>query len=188
MHNLALLVDEVRDIIIKLDKSPDVLENHPKKMQLCSCLDVIKDTVLCLEASRTTNIDSLDVGKKYMYVYGSLQALYVQQDAVKSFTSVLRIDYPCNSLLDEIRIIRDASVGHPTKHTNGSPSRKFNFITRDSIGNQGFKLGITFADANKPKCYKKVNIRDLIEKQRSIFTPVLLDTIKIIGRDEISQE
>ena len=46
MHNLALLVDEVRDIIIKLDKSPVALENHATKMQLCSCLDVIKDTAL----------------------------------------------------------------------------------------------------------------------------------------------
>lgn len=185
MHNLELLIDEVSDIIDKLEGDPTVLENHPKRMQLCSCLDVIKDTELCLEAFLVTDIDALDFGNKYMYVYGTLQALYIQQDAVKFFANALGINCPRNLSLDEIKIIRDASVGHPTKHTSGSPGRKFNFIRRDSIGNKGFKLGITYADANTPNCYKKVNIRDLIEKQRNIFAPVMFDVIESIGREEI---
>ena len=185
MHNLELLIDEVRDIINKLEGSPVALENHATKMQLCSCLDVIKDTELCLEAFFTKNIDGLDVGNKYMYVYGTLQALYIQQDSVENFMRAIGNNYPCNPLLEDIKTIRDASVGHPTKHTSGSPGRKFNFITRDSIGNQGFKLGITYADANTPRCYKKVNIRDLIEKQRNIFAPMLLDVINTIGGEEI---
>ena len=84
MYNLEPLIDEVRDIIDKWEGSHAVLEDRRTRMQLCSCLDVIKDTALCLNAFRTTNIGELDVGSKYMYVYGSLQALVLQQDAVKT--------------------------------------------------------------------------------------------------------
>ncbi len=182
MHNLEILIDEVRDIIDKWEGSPAVLENHATKMQLCSCLDVIKDTERCLEAFLTTDIDGLDIGGKYMYVYGTLQALVLQQDAVKHFTCALKKDYPRNPCLKEIREVRNASVGHPTDTEWGAA---FNFITRDSIGNQGFELGTTYADANKPKCYKKVNIRHLIEKQRNIFEPVLLDVINATGEEKI---
>ena len=183
MHNLALLVDEVRDIIIKLDKSPVALENHATKMQLCSCLDVIKDTELCLEAFLTKNIDGLDVGNKYMYVYGALQALILQQDAVKHFTCTLKKDYPCNPCLKEIREVRNRSAGHPTDQGRDS-GKTFNFITRDSIGNLGFELGTTYADGspNQSKC---VNLPHLIEAQRNIFAPVLLDVINTIGGEDI---
>ena len=92
MHNLELLVNEVRDIIIKFDKSPDVLEDRATKMNLCSCLDVIVDTACCLGAFTNTDIEQLDVGDKYVYVYGTLQALVLQQDAVKHFTCTLKKD------------------------------------------------------------------------------------------------
>lgn len=165
MHNLELLIDEVRDIIDKWEGSHAVLEDRRTRMQLCSCLDVIKDTTLCLKAFRTTNIGELDDGSKYMYVYGSLQALVLQQDAVKHFTCALGKKYPYHPRLKEIRDIRNHSVGHPTDE---GPGRTFNLITRNSIGNQGFELGI--ADQNKrSRCLKTVDIPYLIREQRAIF-------------------
>ena len=165
MYNLEPLIDEVRDIIDKWEGSHAVLEDRRTRMQLCSCLDVIKDTALCLNAFRTTNIGELDVGSKYMYVYGSLQALVLQQDAVKHFTCALGKKYPYHPRLKEIRDIRNHSVGHPTDE---GPGRTFNLITRDGIGNQGFELGTTYADGS-PKPPKRVDIRGLIEDQRGIF-------------------
>ena len=181
MHNLELLVDEVRDTINKWEGSPAVLEDRPTRMQLCSCLDVIKDTERCLEAFLMTDIDGLNVGNKYMYAYGSLQALVLQQDAVKHFTCTLKKDYPRDQCLKEIREVRNRSVGHPTDQ---GPGRTFNLITRDSIGNQGFELGIAYQD-NRSGCFKKVDIPHLIETQRNILSPVLLDAIETIGREEI---
>ena len=167
MRNLELLVDEIRDIIDKWKDSPAVLEaaleDRRTRMQLCSCLDVIKDTERCLDTYLTTNIDELDFGNKYMYVYGSLQALYVQQDAVKHFTCTLKKDYPRDRYLKEIREVRNRSVGHPTDQGRDS-GKTSNFITRDSIGSKGFELGTTYADGS-PNQAKWVNIRGLIEEQ-----------------------
>ncbi len=84
-----------------------------------------------------TNIDGFDAGNKYMYVYGTLQALIVQQDAVKNLTESLKIPYTPDQKLKDIRDIRNDSVGHPTKRGGGTGSA-FNFISRITINNQGF--------------------------------------------------
>lgn len=182
MHNLELLIDEARDTISKWEGSPAVLKDRPTRLQLCSCLDVIKDTERCLEAFLMTDIDGLDVGNKYMYVYGALQALVLQQDAVKHFTCTLKKDYPRDPCLKEIREIRNRSVGHPTDQGRDS-GKTFNFITRDSIGNKGFELGTTYADG-RPNQPKWVNICGLIEEQRGIFMAFFGHVFRTFRRKE----
>ena len=183
MHNLEPLINEVRDIINKLDISPDVLEDRATKMNLCSCLDVIVDTACCLGAFTNTDIEQLDVGDKYVYVYGTLQALVLQQDAVKHFTCTLKKDYPRDRCLKEIREIRNRSVGHPTDQGRDS-GKTFNFITRDSIGSEGFELGTTYADGS-PNQAKWVNIRGLIEEQRGIFMEFFGNVFRSFRRKEM---
>ena len=156
---------------------------------LCSSLDAIEDTDYCLEAFLTTDIDPLDDGNKYMYVYGTLQALFVQQDAVEHLTESLKIPYPLNEnsnekqQLKEIRDIRNDSVGHPTKR-GGGIGRAFNFISRITINNQGFELGTTYADG-RPNCSKDVNIPNLIATQRRILIGVLDSLIKPLRKEEM---
>ena len=183
MHNLEPLINEARDIINKLDISPDVLNDRATKMKLCSCLDVIVDTECCLGAftNTDTNIEQLDVGDKYMYVYGTLQALYMQQDAVKNFTDTLGIEYPSDRTLKRIREIRNDSVGHPSKRGDGE-GKAFNFITRDSIGNQGFELGTAFKEDGRPDCFKRVDIPRLIEEQRNVFALFFGHVIGTFGK------
>ena len=182
MHNLEPLINEVQDIINKLDISPDVLNDRATKMKLCSCLDVIVDTECCLGAftNTDTNIEQLDVGDKYMYVYGTLQALYMQQDAVKNFTDTLGIEYPSEPSLKRIREIRNDSVGHPSKRGDGE-GKAFNFITRDSIGNQGFELGTAYKEDSRADCLKGVDIPCLIDEQRSVFARFFGHVIRTFG-------
>ena len=196
MQDIEQLTNDIRKII----SSPlDELEDSPPWKMLCSCLDVIQDTNCCLEAFLKTdiNFDScnqyLDDGNKYMYVYGTLQALFMQQDAIKHFTESLQSLYALDpSLLDpllldpslkEIREIRNDSVGHPTKRDRGkNKTVTFNFIARNSIGNQGFRLRTAYADC-RSDCVKDINIPNLITRQRDILMGVLgnvLETLKEI--------
>ena len=66
---------------------------------------------LCLEAFLETDIDGFDAGNKYMYVYGTLQALFVQQDAVEHLIESLKIPYPLNEDSNEKATIKGNS-GH----------------------------------------------------------------------------
>ena len=92
-----------------------------------------------------------------------------------------RKKYPYHPRLKEIRDIHNHSVGHPTDE---GPGKTFNLITRASIGHKGFELGIVYRD-NRLDYSEKVDIPDLIETQRSIFAPVLLDVIDTIGGEKI---
>ncbi len=159
---------------------------------LCSCLDVIEDTDCCLDAFLTTDLDHFDDkdqhladGNKYMYIYGTLQALYLQQDAVTHLTESLKIPYASGPALKKIREIRNASVGHPTKQDRPTkePIRS-NFISRISITNQAFELVTTYEDG-RPDCSEDVNMPKLITTQRRIFIGVLENVIKTLQKADV---
>ena len=61
-----------------------LLENLANWKMLCSCLDAIGDTELAFVAFLKQR-KTADYGQKYLSVYGVLQAMFVQQDAVENF-------------------------------------------------------------------------------------------------------
>ena len=187
MTGIEQLVSEIRDNINEPRKKHALLQDHASWMMLCSSMDVIEDTDCGLEAFLTTDVDDFNDGNKYMYVYGTLQALVVQQDAVKHFHESLNIphDLTCDhkSVLGHIREIRNNSIGHPTKRDRIKPIA-FNFISRITIGNQGFTLATAYENGTQT-CYKDVDIPDLIAKQRSILSGVLCDVIETLRKEEM---
>lgn len=184
IQSIESLTNDIRDVINHSRLRDELPQYSDAWNMLCSSLDAIEDTNSCLDAFLMTDISfdtgnqHLDDGKKYMYVYGTLQAMFVQQDAVEHLAEALQIPYTLDSSLKQIRDIRNDSVGHATKR--GAGKRKtFNFITRISIDNQGYTLGTAYADG-RPDSSKEVNIPDLISTQRSILTSVLGSVLKIL--------
>ena len=146
VQTIDKITNMIRDTINQSQLKGVLSQNAGSWRMLCSSLDVIEDSNSCLDSFLMTDISietenqHLDDGKKYMYLYGTLQALFVQQDAVEHLAEALQFPYTLDSSLKHIRDIRNDSVGHPTKR--GSGKRKtFNFITRVSIDNQGVYFG-----------------------------------------------
>ena len=183
MQNILQLTSDIRGLINAPRKQYLLLKNSTAWNMLCSSLDVIEDTDYCLEAFLTTDIDPLDDGNKYMYVYGTLQALIVQQDAVKHLAESLKIPYTLDQKLKDIRDIRNDSVGHPTKRRRGT-GKAFNFISRITINNQGFNLGTYYSDG-RPSSSKEVKIPNLIATQRNILVGVLDNIVKTLMDEEM---
>ena len=183
MSNITQLTSDIRELINVPRKQCLLLKDSAGWYMLCSSLDVIEDADYCLEAFLETHIDGFDAGNKYMYIYGTLQALIVQQDAVKHLAESLKIPYTLDQKLKDIRDIRNDSVGHPTKRGRGT-GKAFNFISRITINNQGFNLGTYYSDGRLSSC-KDVKIPNLIATQRSILTDVLGNVIKILMEEEI---
>ena len=186
MKNINQLTKKIRELIYPPRKKHALLQDNIGWNMLCSCLDVIEDTDSCLDAFLMTDFDRFDDGdqhladgNKYMYVYGTLQALVLQQDAVKHLAESLKIPYTSDPSLRKIREIRNASVGHPTKQDRPAEEPiRFNFISRISIGNQGFKLGTVYEDG-RPDCFKDIDVPKLIATQRGILIGVLKNVIEI---------
>lgn len=183
MRTIAQLEDEIREIINSPRKQHALLQNHATWYMLCSCLDTIGDTELCLDAFLGKDADRSDYGSKYLYVYGVLQALFVQQDAIQNLTQALQISYNPDPLLVQIREIRNDSIGHPTKRGGGT-GRAFNFISRVTLGPHGFDLMTAYPDGSTSH-FKHVNIPDLIAEQRDVLVKVLDDVIKTLRSEEM---
>jgi hypothetical protein len=104
MHNLAEqlpmsrtqsiseLETEIRDFINRPRRQHELLADPASWNTLCSALDVIDDTELALEAYAKWERRSKD-GEKYLLVYGALQVMEVQQDAVKYICETLGLPY-----------------------------------------------------------------------------------------------
>ena len=56
--------------------------------QLCSALDIVEDTSNAAESYFNLEFPN-DVGYKYLLLYGVLQALFIQQDAIKHISEVI---------------------------------------------------------------------------------------------------
>ena len=181
MQDIAQLVEEIRKLITFSRKQYALLQNQAMWAMLCSSMDTIEDTELCFDAFLAQDIDRADDGVKYVFVYGTLQALFVQQDAVEHLHEALNVPYTQDPSLRGIREIRNDSVGHPTNRGGGD---SYNFIARITLGSQGFRLRTTYRDG-QPDCFRDVNVPELIATQRKVFIEVLDNVIKTLENEEM---
>ena len=176
-------IQEIRDLINKPRKQSALLKDRVLWHMLCSSLDAIQDTELGLDALPMKEFDGTNPGLKYLVLYGALQALSIQQKAVKHLCESLKIPYTADSALDGIQQIYYDSVGHPTKRET-EKGEAFNFISRATLTFQGFELMTTYSDETTTD-FKNVNIPDLTDMQKHVFVDVLDNVIETLRREEM---
>lgn len=162
---------------------------------LCSCLDVIGDTELALDAFLEQGHVGND-GKSYLLFYGALQVLVVQQDAVKNLAKALNVNNNTpDDFLEMVREIRNDSIGHPTKRilkkrkgkdSKNSEDGSSNRIIRMSFSHDGFDLIKHYPD--KPPEIVSVNVTDLIQKQRAKLIKKLDDIAISLKENEMKHK
>jgi len=173
-------LQEIRDFVNKPRKQFNLLKNHKLWNQLCSSLDVIEDSDLAIDAYLNREF-SKDDGEKYLRLYGVLQALFLQQDAVTNFCESLGLpnDLITDPKLKEIRAIRNDSIGHPTKR---GKYKSYHYISRISITKSKFQL-ISYYGNNKTTV-RAVLVIDLVKEQRKYLSKIFKKVIKILKAEE----
>lgn len=132
------LSDSVREHINTHRYQSVLLDDSKTWNQICSSLDVIGDSLYAIESYDAEEFPE-DIGLKYIYTYGILQALFLMQDALRHLSEAFDISYELTETLKEIRNIRNASIGHPTKQDQKG-KRYYNYISRISMEKSGFDL------------------------------------------------
>lgn len=132
------LSESVRDHINTHRYQSVLLDDSKTWNQICSSLDVIGDTLYAVDSYDAEEFPE-DVGLKYIYTYGILQALFLMQDALRHLSEAFNISYELTETLKEIRNTRNASIGHPTKQDQKG-KRYYNYISRISMTKFGFDL------------------------------------------------
>ncbi|MBL1142992.1 MAG: hypothetical protein HND53_13265 [Proteobacteria bacterium] len=130
----------------------DFLKDSSNWNQICSSLDVIGDTLYAIRSFHLSEFPS-DSGLQYIYTYGLLQSLFLQQDGLRHLSEAFNITYNAPQTLLDIRGIRNAAIGHPTKQ-NQKGTRYYNYISRISMTKHGFDL----LRHSKPKEFDMVNV------------------------------
>jgi hypothetical protein len=103
-------------------------------------LDTAEDTMLALSHYDSEGIGS-DDGEKYLRLYGFLQAIFLQQDAIEELCTLFagNLAEPVDtSAWKRLRELRNLTVGHPIEKGRGKVPRKRTFITRVSLETDGF--------------------------------------------------
>jgi len=188
ISTLEQKIQRIRELINKPIIKPIRLKNRAHWNQLCSCLDTIEDSELAIAAYSTEKFGRSD-GKKYLALYGLLQALVLQQDAVFNLCESLEMPNQRSKYakLRKIKDVRIASAGHPTKRNReeGQPT-SHSFIVRITLEHDSFEF-ISSYDNGKEK-FKRVSIPDLIEDQRNCLSEILDLVIKKLEDDEKTQK
>lgn len=177
--------NQIRDSINNPRKHYELRQNKALFSQLCSSLDVIEDTEEAI-AAYTAKEFGESKSAHYLAVYGLLQAIYVQQDAVINLCESLGIRESINNYpkLKSIRETRNDIVGHPTKRDQrkGQPI-SYHHISRITLSQSGFKLASFFADGSPPQ-FKDIDIPGLIVEQRKFISTILASQISNLEAEE----
>ncbi len=155
MRNLAKcgkLAGHVRDWVNDGDdgKFKEVLLADDKRwLPTCVSMDILEDSLeairyylrhgLSRDKGRGYNASLKTIGGRYLRLYGVLQALSLNQDAIANLHSCLlqkQYKWAKDSAWNRVRRIRVCIAGHPHDADTEGPS----FLSRPELGTRGFSF------------------------------------------------
>jgi hypothetical protein len=172
----------IRDFINARRTQHILAQARPNWNSLTSSLDVIVDTEMAFDAYLERLQDPATHGELYVLLYGVLQALFIQQDAVENMMESLALEYPPHPILRDIRETRNDSIGHPTKRRSGKHQTS-TFISRMTMSRSGFMLMTTYPDQNPT--FRHVNVVTMIDDQRAILPTLLQQVIEKLRKEDM---
>jgi uncharacterized protein YhfF len=121
----------------------------------------------------------------YLWMYGALQALIVEQDATYQLMNCFKIGKrkPQEDSLRQIRDLRVSAVGHPSEHKSTNIKGCTYLGHRDFSSRSKFKI-VTLREFDK-SVIQTVDVLDLIDTQRSELKEYLRSVWCLIKDDPI---
>jgi hypothetical protein len=178
MNKVDNLVTKIRDLINHPWKQNSLLKDKDWNI-LCACLDAIEDTEMAIDEYETANPESL-----YLPIYGLLQALFLQGDALSNLNNALfkeKIDFKNDYYaLYQVRETRNASIGHPT-HLKRDGRDIFFVINRSSIKKYGFEL--VRYELNHPTEFISINLRETTKDQSDCAIQILSKVVSLLEKE-----
>lgn len=184
MSKIAELEQAIRTIFNIPRRHKKSRESHQFFLQACSSLNAIGDTELAFEAYLDDNREYTN-GMLYILMYGVLQAMFLQQDAIKNLAESLHISQSLPSKLREIRELRNDAIGHPTKRDVKKNNHSFHYISRCTLSKKGFQLLSTNSNSDDHQC-RNILIDDVLGIQSQFAEGLLTEILNHLKADENS--
>ena len=174
----------IRDFIQHPRRMDPLIRDKRQWFQLTSAMDTIEDTEAAIGAYLKVQ-DPTDQAGCYLLIYGILQVLFVQQDAVRHLAEAFDIPLNFDQELHEIREIRNCTVGHPTAvkaRRQGANLASSHYIVQMSVKKTRFQFMSAYEDGETK--FQDVDIMEKVESQRAIVTKVLEEVWTILQHRE----
>ncbi|MCZ6751542.1 MAG: hypothetical protein O7E51_06915 [Acidobacteria bacterium] len=177
---------EIRDFITEDWIRHSLAQDLASWNVLLSSLDVIGDTTLAIGAYEQLSGEN-NSGLLYLYHYGILQILFVQQDATENILKSLSINVPeADKDWRYVSDIRNRAVGHPTRtdrRKKGNVPQASHHISRMSLYKGGFKL-LSVSGFGKNE-FVDVSVLELIAKQKLGVVRLLQMAVETLRKREM---
>ena len=164
---------KIREFIQHPRRLDPLLRNKRLWFMLCSSMDALDDTEMAIDAY-IEQPGSEDKGACYLLIYGILQSLFVQQDAISDLVDAFGLSSEKDRDLQEIREVRNRAIGHPTKRKGsrkkGIPASS-HFIVQVSVTKTHFTIMSKYETGETN--FEDIDVMALIQKQHAVVTRVL---------------
>lgn len=162
----------IRDLINEPRLNAIVRADRAKFNQLCSALDLIADTEYAIDAYSELSPD-IDLGLRYLALYGLWQAFQQQQDAVMALADAVGVPVTkaWRKRASTVRRMRSAVVGHPV-NTTDSGKRMSHQVSQITLRTSGFDL-LSHADDGTYD-FQSVDVIKYATNQRQLIEEALV--------------
>lgn len=183
---VAGLEHEIREIFNIPRRHKNTRNDRAAFNQACSALDAIGDTELALQEYVVCE-SPFGIGVTYILAYGVLQAIFLQQDAIKHLTLSLGLPFKLPKELREIRELRNDATGHPTQRDvyNKKGIKSFHHISRATLSKKGFQLLSTYSNKDSFD-FRDVDLYEIIKIQAQFAEKLLAEILDELRKDENS--
>jgi hypothetical protein len=164
---IAKLETEIRALIVSAEQEKLLASHRYNYFTLIACPDAIGDTEVALAAYCDSNYPA-EVGLQYLLAYGVLQAMVLQQDAVKHLSEAFGSNYQRASDLQRVRELRNKAIGHSTRKGRLS-SQSVRAISRRSLRHRG-RIKLLSSSDGQPETSEEIDILKLVRRQAAILT------------------
>ena len=179
MSRIRELEIQIRELINEPRRRAAIRQNDEDWKRLCRSLDALGDTEMAFGAYSQMP-DSDPPGSSYMLVYGFVQALSIQQDAVRDLHHALCVSYSPDPALDGIRNVRNVV----THQTDGQKKKEFRLIARSTLSKWGFQLSKAVPDQFEQDV-QHVGLKELLDKQCTLHEHALEALIEALCKEEM---
>lgn len=176
----------VRDRVNDPKLGPRLRKNQKAWNEIVSSLDVLGDTEVAFDAYERDAPSKSGVGLRYLLLYGVLQALFMQKDALIHLCAALggptEEEILADTRIKSARDIRNRAAGHPTrKNQPKSEPPSTHQISRFSLRVHEFDM--LSADATGKHWMETIDVIKLIHDQRA----AVADKLKVL-REKLDKD
>lgn len=194
------LIEKIRNEGMRTETATakNIFKDDKKWNILCAAMDVLEDTQIAI-SSYPRYANAKVANTPYLLIYGILNTLSLQQNAIMDVCNVFNVSPNLPPLLTKIRDIRNGVASHPTanKKKEDKRNQKSFHITRGSVsmfGGFGFEMityyekGIVITKESSVRISNQktetVKIKELIDQQHECIKDILIRIINTYEKEE----